>query len=101
MSRATHFVGTADLPQKADPPGRWSALPRRAISGLPANVLLIATGTDQKEVRDQMRVDQVEIFSDATNAAVMRHPDRRFPGLLVQGDTLSTLYQSADLICQE
>jgi hypothetical protein len=25
----------------------------------------------------------------------------RFPGLLIQGDTLSTLYQSADLISQE
>jgi hypothetical protein len=48
-----------------------------------------------------MRVDQVEIFSDATNAAVMRHPGRRFPGLLVQGDTLYSLCQRADLICQE
>jgi hypothetical protein len=48
-----------------------------------------------------MRVDQVEIFSDAVNAAVMRHPGRRFPGLLVQGDTLYSLCQGADLVCQE
>jgi hypothetical protein len=48
-----------------------------------------------------MRVDRVEIFSDATNAAVMRHPGRRFPGLLVQGDTLYSLCRRADLICQE
>lgn len=48
-----------------------------------------------------MHVDQVEIFSDATNAVVMRHPGRRFPGLLVQGDTLYNLCRRADLICQE
>ena len=30
MSRATHFIGTAELHQKADPPGQRSARPRRA-----------------------------------------------------------------------
>jgi hypothetical protein len=48
-----------------------------------------------------MRIDQVEILSDATNAAIMRHPGRRFPGLLVQGDTLNSLCRRADLMCQE
>jgi hypothetical protein len=38
-----------------------------------------------------MRVDSVEIYSDTTNAAVMRHPGRRFPGVLIQSDTLSSL----------
>jgi hypothetical protein len=38
-----------------------------------------------------MHIEPVEIYSDATNAAIMRHPERRFPGLLVQGDTLSGL----------
>jgi len=38
-----------------------------------------------------MRSELVEIFSDATNAAVMRHPGRRFPGILVQGDTLHNI----------
>ena len=37
----------------------------------------------------------VEIYSDQPNAAVMRHPDRRFPGVLVQGDTLRLLAQQA------
>jgi hypothetical protein len=46
-----------------------------------------------------MHIDPVEIYSDATNAAVMRHPGRRFPGVLVQGDTLSSLCSTADLIC--
>ncbi len=47
-----------------------------------------------------MRLESVEIYSDATNAAVMRHPGRRFPGLLMQGDTLYALCKSADEICQ-
>lgn len=35
-----------------------------------------------------MRVEPVEIYSDATNAAVMRHPGRHVPGFLIQGDSL-------------
>ena len=38
-------------------------------------------------------------YSDATNAAVMRHPGRKFPGVLIQGDTLHSLCVSADLVC--
>ena len=41
-----------------------------------------------------MKVESVEIYSDATNAAVMRHPKRKFPGVLVQGDTLATLVRA-------
>ena len=41
----------------------------------------------------------VEIYSDATNAAVMRHPGRKFPGVLVQGDTLHSICQHADSAC--
>jgi hypothetical protein len=46
-----------------------------------------------------MRVEPVEIFSDATNAAVMRHPGRGFPGFLLQGDTLYSLCLRADDVC--
>jgi hypothetical protein len=38
-----------------------------------------------------LRIEPVEIYSDATNAAIMRHPGRRFPRGLVQGDTLASL----------
>ena len=38
-----------------------------------------------------MKTMQVEIYSDASNAAVMRHPGRNYPGVLVQGDTISNL----------
>lgn len=41
-----------------------------------------------------MRIEPVEIYSDETNAAIMRHPDRRFPGMLIQGDTLHNLSRS-------
>ncbi|WP_095200953.1 DUF6959 family protein [Mesorhizobium carmichaelinearum] len=46
-----------------------------------------------------MRSEPVEIYSDQTNAAIMRHPGRRFPGLLIQGDTLYILCRKADDIC--
>jgi len=48
-----------------------------------------------------MRTQAVEIYSDATNAAVLRHPGRRYPGLLVQGDSLHLLCSHADAACRE
>jgi Family of unknown function (DUF6959) len=47
-----------------------------------------------------MRTETVEILSDATNAAVMRHPGRKFPGILIQGDTLFIKCQMADEACE-
>ncbi|WP_375206654.1 DUF6959 family protein [Hyphococcus sp.] len=47
-----------------------------------------------------MRETVVEILSDQTNAAVMRHPDRQFPGVLIQGDSLSGLCRDADELCE-
>ncbi|MBP3985703.1 hypothetical protein J5837_14925 [Pseudoxanthomonas helianthi] len=46
-----------------------------------------------------MRVENVEIYSDQTNAAVMRHPGRSFPGVLIQGDSLHGLCAQADDAC--
>ena len=46
-----------------------------------------------------MRVEPVEIYSDETNAAVMRHPGRHFPGFLIQGDSLHALCRRADDVC--
>jgi hypothetical protein len=48
-----------------------------------------------------MRIASVEIFSDKTNAAVLRHPSRAFPGVLIQGDSLYMMCQRADLACKE
>ncbi|MFI5763974.1 DUF6959 family protein [Streptomyces sp. NPDC051563] len=34
---------------------------------------------------------EVELFTDASNDAVVRLPPRRFPGVLIQGDSLSVM----------
>lgn len=46
-----------------------------------------------------MRTEPVDIYSDFPNAAVLRHPGRKFPGVLIQGDTLYTWCQSLDEVC--
>jgi Family of unknown function (DUF6959) len=38
---------------------------------------------------------EVELFTDPGNNAVVRLGGRRFPGVLIQGDTLSILWQQA------
>ena len=38
---------------------------------------------------------EVESFSDASNAAVVRLPGRQFPGIVLQGDSLKLLMDSA------
>jgi hypothetical protein len=48
-----------------------------------------------------MRSESVEVFSDKTNVAIMRHPGRAFPGVLIQGDSLSVLCGQADRVCTE
>lgn len=48
-----------------------------------------------------MRKELVEIYSDKTNAAVLRHPGRKFPGVLVQGDTLHGLCQRLDFALKD
>jgi len=42
-----------------------------------------------------MKIEQIEIYSDTSNLAVMRHPGRNFPGSLIQGDSLFILVQEA------
>jgi len=46
-----------------------------------------------------MHIEPVEIYDDTTNAVVMRHPGRNFPGFLFQGDTLYSLCAQADEAC--
>ncbi|MCW5715154.1 MAG: hypothetical protein KIT43_11640 [Bauldia sp.] len=48
-----------------------------------------------------MRNEVVEVLSDRTNAVVLRHPGRAFPGVLVQGDSLHGLCQRADSACEK
>jgi hypothetical protein len=46
-----------------------------------------------------MHNENVEIYSDKTNAVVIKHPLRRFPGVLIQGDSLHGLCVQADAAC--
>ena len=48
-----------------------------------------------------MKKEEVEIFSDSTNQAVMKHPGRNYPGLLLQGDTLYSICRDLDEVCRE
>jgi hypothetical protein len=43
-----------------------------------------------------MKSVKVEIFSDSPNRAVIRHPSRRYPGVLIQGDDLFGLCLCVD-----
>lgn len=41
---------------------------------------------------------EVEIFTDQGNNAVLKMPERRYPGVLIQGDSLGNLSRTADAI---
>ena len=43
---------------------------------------------------------EVEVYSDQTNRVIVRHPARRFPGVLIQGDSLHALCLQADDACK-
>jgi hypothetical protein len=45
-----------------------------------------------------MQKMEMEVFSSATNVPVLRFPGRNFPGSLIQGDSLSILFQLASSI---
>jgi len=38
-----------------------------------------------------MQITKVEVYSQESNAGVVRLPGRRFPGMVVQGDSLAVL----------
>lgn len=48
-----------------------------------------------------MEYMELEVYSQATNRAVVKMPGRHFPGLLIQGDSLSSLLHIAESICEK
>jgi hypothetical protein len=40
----------------------------------------------------------IEVLSEASNLAVVRMPGRKFPGVVIQGDSLSILVSAAEII---
>jgi len=47
-----------------------------------------------------MELAQVEVYSEESNHAIIRPPGRRFPGAVVQGDSLFILCSEAKRISQ-
>jgi len=45
-----------------------------------------------------MQKQEVEVFSGAVNSVVLRTPGRKYPGLLIQGDTFFSFYALAKRI---
>ncbi len=45
-----------------------------------------------------IQTKSIEVFSEASNRAVVRMPGRRFPGVVIQGDSLSLLVSAARLV---
>jgi hypothetical protein len=42
-----------------------------------------------------METKQIEVYSEASNNAIVRMPTRRFPGVVLQGDSLAILFAGA------
>jgi hypothetical protein len=40
----------------------------------------------------------MDLIDDRPNASVLRHPQRRFPGVLIQGDSLRIMWQQAQQV---
>ena len=38
-----------------------------------------------------MRIEPLEVYSRTTNSAIIKPPGRQFPGVVIQGDSLSIL----------
>lgn len=47
-----------------------------------------------------MATIEVELLTDQGNNAVVRLPERKYPGILVQGDTLNTLISTTSEIIE-
>lgn len=48
-----------------------------------------------------MEYMELEVYSQSTNRAVVKMPGRHFPGLVIQGDSLSNLLLLAESICKK
>ena len=51
--------------------------------------------------RDEMKREELEVFSEASNYAIVRPPGRNFPGAVIQGDSLSILCAEARAIASQ
>jgi hypothetical protein len=56
---------------------------------------VIVIRTDGAPMSIDDRAAQLELWSGQVNSAVVRVPGRRFPGVVIQGDSLSILFDLA------
>jgi hypothetical protein len=47
-----------------------------------------------------MRIEQLEVYADDVNYAVIKPPGRRFPGAVIQGDSLAILCRKVVMIAK-
>ena len=47
-----------------------------------------------------MTIMELEVFGTETNAGIVRMPGRRFPGIVIQGDSLKNLLDTAHRITE-
>jgi hypothetical protein len=48
-----------------------------------------------------MKKEEIEVYSHECNSCIVKMPERSFPGVVIQGDSLSILYSSALRLVQE
>jgi uncharacterized protein DUF6959 len=48
-----------------------------------------------------METLSVELLSNMTNRVILKHPERAFPGMLIQGDTLFSWYVAMQEIYEQ
>ena len=42
-----------------------------------------------------MKIKELEVYSHESNSCIVRMPERNFPGVVIQGDSLSILFDNA------
>lgn len=42
-----------------------------------------------------MKTEKIEVYSHECNSCIVRMPERNFPGVVIQGDSLSVLFHGA------
>lgn len=48
-----------------------------------------------------MKKEELEVYSEKTNQSVVRMPGRKFPGLVLQGDSLCSVFWRAMAVLEE
>ena len=76
---------------------RWRFAPLRVAENITVDSeILMLQPLLVSEANSFMTTQEIEVYSDATNRAIVRIPTRKFPGIVLQGDSLSILVNLAE-----